>query len=113
MALPRWCNDTIVIIRPGLKTSRGSAVPDWDNASRHEQKGCSVQPAATGLSQDGRVLGLIDAYTVYCPPETDVQEGDHIEYDGDVYEINGKPRRWKSATGCVSNIILNIERWKG
>ena len=31
----------------------------------------------------------------------------------DVYEINGKPRRWKSATGRVSNTILNIERWKG
>lgn len=113
MALPSWANETIYIIRPGTKTSRGSSIPDWDNAARHEQKGCSVQPAATGLSQDGRVLGLSDACTVYCPPDTDVQEGDRIEYDGDVYSINGKPRRWRSATGRVSNVMLNIERWKG
>ena len=113
MALHSWCKDMIIIIRPGETTSRGSTIPDWENASTHEQKGCSVQPAATGLSQDGRVLGLSDAYTVYCPPETDVMKGDHIEYDGDVYEIKGKPRKWNSPTGRVSNIILNIERWEG
>ena len=113
MALPSWANDMIIIIRPGETTSRGSTVPDWEHAETHEQEGCSVQPASTGLSQDGRVLGLNDAYTVYCPPETDVQAGDHIEYEDDVYEIKGKPRRWKSATGRVSHIVLNIERWEG
>ena len=113
MALPSWADEKIIIIRPGTKTSRGSAVPDWENVVTNEQDGCSVQPASTGLSKDGRVLGLSDAYTVYCPYETDVQAGDHIEYDGDVYEIKGKPRRWKSPTGRVSNTILNIERWKG
>ena len=113
MAIPRWCNDTIIRIRPGTKVSRGSTIPDWENTDALEIGGCSVQPASTGLSQDGRVLGISEGLTVYLPPESDVQAGDRIEYDGDVYTINGKPKLWRSATGRVSHVQLNVERWKG
>ena len=111
--LPRWCKDVIIRIRPGTKTSRGSTVPDWDNTDRLEVNGCSVQPASTGLSQDGRVLGISEGFTVYLPVDADVQAGDRIEYDGNVYTINGDPKIWPSATGRVSHMQLNIERWRG
>lgn len=111
--LHKWCKESIMRIRPGTTTSRGSTVPDWNNTDIIEIKGCSVQPASTGLSQDGRVLGLSDGYTVYAPYEADIIEGDRIEYDGDVYTINGKPKKWESATGRVRHTLLNIERWKG
>lgn len=111
--LPRWCEETVIRIRPGTTTSRGSVIPDWNNADSLEITGCSVQPASTGLSQDGRVLGISEGLTVYLPYDSDVIEGDRIEYDGTVYEINGKPKRWKSATGRVSHMQLNIERWQG
>lgn len=113
MAIPSWCTQTIVRIRPAVKTSRGSEIPDWDNVDRLTIEGCSVQPASTGLSQDGRVLGINEGYTVYLQPGADVRAGDRIEYDGDVYTINGKPKSWQSATGRVSHIQLNIERWSG
>ena len=113
MAIPRWCNDTIIRIRPGTKVSRGSTIPDWENTDTLEICDCSVQPASTGLSQDGRVLGISEGLTVYLPPESDVQAGDRIEYDGDVYTINGKPKLWHSATGRVSHMQLNVERWQG
>ena len=113
MALPRWCTDTVIRIRPGTKVSRGSTIPDWEHTDTLEISSCSVQPASTGLSQDGRVLGISDGLTIYLPPESDVQAGDHIEYDGDVYTINGKPKRWNGATGRVSHVQLNVERWQG
>ena len=111
--LPKWCKDVIIRIRPGTKTSRGSTVPDWDNTDRLEVNGCSVQPASTGLSQDGRVLGISEGFTVYLPVDADVQAGDRIEYDGNVYTITGEPKVWRSATGRVSHMQLNIERWRG
>ena len=113
MALPRWCTDTVIRIRPGTKMSRGSTIPDWENTDLLEIGGCSVQPASTGLSQDGRVLGISEGLTVYLPYDSDVLEGDRIEYDGIVYTINGKPKKWKGATGRVSHVQLNVERWQG
>ena len=47
------------------------------------------------------------------PPGSDVRAGDRIGYNGNVYTINGEPRIWKSPTGRVSNIVLNLERWEG
>lgn len=111
--LPSWANDTITRLRPGTTTSRGSTVPDWSKASSLSITGCSVQPATTGLSQDGRVLGISEGLTIYLPPGSDVQAGDHISYDGKVYAINGEPKAWKSATGRVSHIQINVERWAG
>lgn len=108
-----FANDTITRIRPGTKSVRGSDVPDWGQASSLVIAGCSVQPASTMLSQDGRVLGIMDGMTCYCPYDADVQEGDRIQYDGLTYVINGAPRKWKSPTGNRSNMQLNLERWKG
>ena len=109
-----FCNQSIKIIRPGTKTVRGSVVPDWEHtADPVTVTGCSVQPAATTLSEDGRVLGLSDGLTVYVPSGTDVKAGDHIEVDGETYEINGVPRNWTSPTGRVSNIQLNLKRYSG
>jgi len=104
---------TVTRIRPGVKRQRGSDVPDWNNTEQLVVAGCSVQPAGTSLSQDGRVLGVSDGYTVYMPPDTDVQAGDRIVYDGDTYTINGRPRKWKSATGRLDHIMISIERWTG
>ena len=89
-------------------------MPDWDPAKvdRLEIKGCSVQPATTTLSEDGRVLGITEQWTAYLPEGSDVKAGDHIEFDGDVYAINGEPKKW-TAAARLSNIQLNLIRWKG
>lgn len=113
MSIPSWCQQTIVRIRPTERTSRGSTVFDWSNPDRLTIRNCSVQPASTGLSQDGRVLGINEGYTVYLQPNADVKEGDRIEYEGNVYTINGEPKPWISATGRVSHIQLSIVRWAG
>ncbi len=108
-----FANDTITRLRPGVTSTRGSDVTDWDHVSCLDIAGCSVQPASTTLSQDGRVLGIMDGMTCYCPYDADVQEGDRIRFDGLVYVVNGAPRKWKSPAGNRSHMQLNLERWKG
>ena len=113
--LPSWFKQTVVRIRPGAKTERGSVVPDWsDNAvSTAEIHGCSVQPSTTSLSQDGRVLGIDESYTLYMPPNADVQEGDRIAYRGETYAVIGVPKPWYSPTGGLDNKQVMLERWEG
>lgn len=111
--LPSFCNQSIKVVRAKkTTTSRDSEVPDWADTTTTTVTGCSVQPASTSLSQDGRVLGINDSWTAYVPEGTDVKAGDHIEFDGETYEINGEPRKW-TGPSRTSHIQLNLVRWEG
>ena len=111
--VPSWCKQSVTRVRPGTKTERGSVVFDWSTATEKTITGCSVQPASTSLSEDGRVLGISDGYTAYLPPASDVQAGDRIVFEGKTYEIRGEVRPWVSATGLVDHIMLNLVRYSG
>lgn len=111
--LPSFCRDTVTRIRPGTKDSRGTTIPDWDNATTVEIKGCSMQPASTTLSQDGRVLGITDTYTLFAPPTADIEAGDHIEFHNKVYEIDGDVRIQPSATGRLDHLNITLKRYHG
>lgn len=111
--LPSFCRQTVTRIRPGIKGERGSDVFDWENAESIEIPGCSMQPASTSLSEDGRVLGISDGFTCYLPETADVQAGDRIQFGGNVYDINGDVRIWPSATGTLDHIICNLVRRSG
>lgn len=112
--LPTFCRQEITRIRPGTKESRGSTIFDWssEKVDRLKIGGCSVQPASTTLSEDGRVLGINEQWTAYLPEGSDVRAGDRIEFEGQIYEINGEPKRW-TAAAFLSNIQLNLTRWEG
>ena len=110
--LPSFARQTVTRIRAGTKTIRGEELPDWSKATTKMISGCSMQPAATDLSQDGRVLGILDGMTCYMPPGSDVQEGDRIEFGGNVYTIDGAPRIWPSA-GNLTHMQVNLQRWSG
>jgi len=112
--LPTFCNQEITRVRPSTKVERGSTIPDWDPEKVSEKtiKGCSIQPAATSATFDGRVLGISEQLTAYLPPDADVQAGDRIVFNGDVYEINGEPKLW-TAAASLHNIQLNLSRWEG
>lgn len=111
--LPSWARQEIIIIRPNVIDKRGSEVFDWDNPiSETLVTGCSVQPTTTSLSQDGRVLGIMEGWTAYIPEGTDVKAGDHIVFDGETYEINGEPKKWTGPL-VTSHILLNLRRWEG
>lgn len=110
--LPSFARQTVTRLRAGTKTMRGSDLPDWNNPDTLVIGGCSVQPAATDLSQDGRVLGIMDGLTCYMPPGSDVREGDRIRFEGNVYTIDGSPRVWPSA-GNLAHVQVNLRRYAG
>ena len=111
--LPSWANQTITVIRPGVKVERGSQMRDWDNVLEFDVSGCSIQPASTSLSQDGRVLGIEDDMTGFLPLNTDIREGDRVSFEDQTYELNGAPRVWHSATGRASYVQIGLRRWSG
>lgn len=113
MAVPSWANQSIIRLRAKTKDVRGSAVPDWTNPEQLIIRGCSVQPAGTSLTQDGRIQSITDGYTCYAPPEADVKAGDRIRYECQDYVINGEPRTWHSPTGRATHTQINLERWEG
>ena len=111
--LPSFCRDTVTRIRPGSKELRGSTVSDWDTATLAEIKGCSMQPASTTLSEDGRVLGITDTYTLFAPPDADIKAGDRIEFRSRTYEIDGDVRIQPSATGRLDHLNITLKRYQG
>lgn len=105
--------DTVTRIRPGTKTERGSVIPDWDNATTAMISGVNFQPASTTLSQDGRVLGISESCTCYMPYTADIQEGDRLAFESEIYTVIGAPMRWRSPTGAAAHTKVNLERWQG
>lgn len=122
--LPSFCHETVTRIRPGTKTERGSEIPNWSYAPVTPEQGvtyatdrdiggCSMQPAGTSLSEDGRVLGISSGFTLYAPPDADIMAGDRIRFRGNTYTINGDVRPWPSATGRLDHLLINLVRWQG
>ena len=111
--LPSFCNQVVTRVRPGPTTSRGSTIFDWTHVNEIEIAGCSMQPASTSLSEDGRVLGISDLYTLFAPPDADIEAGDRIRFDGKVYEVYGDVRVQPSATGWLDHIQIILRRYHG
>ena len=110
--LPTFCKDVVTRVRPATVKSRGSDIPDWANASKRGITGCSMQPASTSLSEDGRVLGITDMYTLYAPPNADIEVGDHILYNGKEYEIDGDIRVYPGVLR-LAHIEVTLRRYNG
>ena len=112
--LPSFCTQTIQRVRPtATKIERGSEVPDWEHISTITISNVSIQPQEASISQDGRVLGIRNAYKVYANPGTDIKAGDMIMWNDGLYLVDEVPRVWTSPTGKVSNIQFNMTEYKG
>ena len=112
--LPSFCNQSVTRIRPASTTSRGSTVPDWTDNKVNKKTigGCSVQPASTSLSEDGRVLGISDRFTLFAPPDADILAGDRITFDSKTYTIEGEVRVQPSALN-LQHIEVTLRRFYG
>lgn len=112
MPLISFWTQTITRLRPKKNTSRGSTIYDWSDPEELDIPECSVQPAGTTLSQDGRVQGVMDGLTVYAPADADILPGDRIRFGGNVYTITGDPLMWPGAAR-LAHMQLNLQRWRG
>ena len=110
--LPSFCTQTVTRLRAGTKTERGSTVPDWSHATSKDIEGCSMQPASTSLSTDGRVMAISDEYTLFAPTGADIIDGDRIQYGGEVYAIQGAVRVQPAAMR-LDHIEIRLRRYEG
>ncbi len=111
--IPSFCNQSITRLRAKTKEVRGTTIPDWSNPNTITLSPVSVQPSASSVSLDGRVLGVTDSYTVYCNPDADVLVGDRIIFENNTFLVDEEPRNWQSPTGRVSNKQFTMIRYKG
>lgn len=105
--------DSVTVIRPAEKTVRGSTVPDWDNATEHEEGRCQVTALATSQDRDGRVIQVTDRKRLRAPYGANIHAGDKVVWHGSAYLVDGEPHATESPTGRVSSLSCELVAWKG
>ena len=105
--------DTVTIIRAPFEMRNGSEYRDWNNAASHELE--HVQVTAAGTSRDfaGRAESITDRRTLRANYDADIQEGDRVAFEGNLYEIDGEVFHTRSPTGRASSTRCTLMRWKG
>lgn len=93
--LPRFANQTVVILTPVLLEERGEIVEDWSLPIRVSVEKCSVQPG-DGAADNEHANALIADYTVYLPPETVLPEKFRVELPTTAgqFILTGEPQPW-------------------
>jgi len=105
--------DSVTVLRAPIETKNGAEYRDWTKAT--EFTITRVQVTARAPTQDfaGRLLNVNDSRTLRANYEADVQEGDRVVYDGNVYEVSGEVFHTKSPTGRASTTRCTLTRWNG
>lgn len=115
--LPSWANDIITVLHANLIDERGTKIYDWDNAERHVVSGCSVQPSTASTAFDTnppRENQVYSQYVVYIPPTSEYPvAGDRIEWNGEIFAMQGKPMVWNSPTGSLSHKVIYMKHFEG
>lgn len=109
--LPGFATDTITTEEPTWVDQRGKKVATYPGPGR-EVDGCSVQAATSTTDRANRDSATWEL-TALLPPEATVSRLAKITFEGDEYQIQGRPNRWKSPTGAVSHTELHLIAWEG
>lgn len=112
--LSSFARTTIQRIRAELlpRDVLGNQELDWVNAPEVDIHGCVIYPGATDELTVGRNTALIQ-WTVIAPADADIRATDRIKVDGKIYEIDGEPGRWRSASGTLDSLVLLLRKWEG
>jgi len=114
-----FMRDTVTVVRPWLKSVRGTQVRDWsitttgESATTHELNNVLITAQATMQDRDGREINVTDQRRLRCMYDADIQPGDRIIWNGVTYEVDGDVFKTKSPTGRVSSTRCSIARWEG
>lgn len=105
--------DSVTVIRAQVVTKNGGQYRDWANATQTTIN--NVQVTARAPTQDfaGRLLNVNDSRTLRANYDADIQEGDRVIYDGNIYEVSGEVFHTQSPTGRASSTRCTLTRWTG
>lgn len=109
-----FMKDSVTVSRAPLKVKNGMEYRDWKEPETHTLTNVQVVAQSTSRVFDGgRVEQSSDRRTLRAPYDADLQLGDRVTWNGDVYEIDGEVFHSKSPTGRVSSTRCTLVRWKG
>lgn len=97
-------SDTVTVLRGRTRDDFGN-LQDSDTAT--DVSGCSVQPTAASEQTDTGEL-LITNMTAYLPADTDIVATDRVQWQGDVYAVDGPPLRWRDELGNEDHVIAQL-----
>ena len=105
--------ETVTVMRAPVETKNGGDYRDWSNATEFSID--RVQVTARAPAQDfmGRTLNINDSRTLRANYDADIQEGDRVVYDGNIYEVSGEVFHTQSPTGRASSTRCTLTRWTG
>lgn len=105
--------ETVTVIRAPIKDKNGSEYRDWSEAIQFDIE--RVQVTARAPTQDfaGRLLNVNDSRTLRANYEADIQEGDRVAYNDNIYEVSGEVFHTQSPTGRASSTRCTLTRWTG
>ena len=105
--------DSVTVLRASVETKNGQEYFDWNNYTEHVINNVQVTARAPTQDFNGRTLNINDSRTLRANYDADVQEGDRVVYDGNVYEVSGEVFHTKSPTGRASSTRCTLTRWIG
>lgn len=97
-------SDTVTVLRGRSRDNWGD-VQGSDSGT--DVTGCSVQPTSASESTDTGEL-LVTNLTVYLPAGTDILATDRVQWQGDVYAVNGKPAVWRDELGNDDHVQAQL-----
>ena len=88
---------------------------DWEHPEVIDLEDAAVDVSSTSRVGDATRTSALEARSLYCPAEADVQYGDRIVGpDGVEYEIDGIPDRVRNPfTEWVPPMEVPLRRWAG
>ena len=111
--LPSWCSDIVTVLRAPMAPYRGTYERDWSRAESHTVSGCSFQPISTSTDRnDPRNASSVTAQ-LFAPPNSDIERGDRVQFDGLVFTVEGFALGWRSPFGGCDHMVCNLAEWSG
>ncbi|MBL3808517.1 hypothetical protein ACFWFV_14060 [Streptomyces diastaticus] len=112
-----WHRDTIVRVRAPMATDPyGNPRRDWANAERTPMPGWRVQPVQGARQTAAETIpreGLERSRRLFGPISADIESTDRIEWQGEVWVIDGDVDRWRGPTGRLAHTELLMQRMEG
>jgi head-tail adaptor len=106
--------ETVTVLRATATTdAHGNVVRAWADAEEHQVSGVAVNPREVNAENGGREASE-DLFVLYMPAGADVLASDRVRVRGEVYDVDGTPKVWRSPfTARHPGVEVHVRRVVG